>query len=90
MLEASGSGDGAAVEVYLDGREEKPVAKIALANTAGEDDFQKFSGFFMGEVDGNRHSLHLRLTGERGTNQETYVCLKTICFEAGDAAESEE
>ncbi len=90
MLEASGSGDGAAVEVYLDGREEKPVAKIALANTAGEDDFQKFSGFFMGEVDGNRHSLHLRLTGARGTNLETYVCLKTICFEAGDAAESEE
>ena len=84
-LEASGCGNNASVKVYLDGREENVLAEIDLANTGGEHDFRRFSGSFMGEVGEGRHSLHLKLIG----NGETSICLKTICFEAGDTAESE-
>lgn len=85
-LEASGQGDGASVKVYLDGSEENVLAEIALADTEGEHDFRKFSGPLIGEAGEGRHSLHLKLAG----NRETSICLKTIYFEAGDGAESEE
>lgn len=85
-LEASGPGNGASVKVYLDDREENVLAEIDLADTEGEHDFRKFSGPFIGEAGEGRYSLHLKLTG----NRETSICLKTIYFEAGDGAESEE